>query len=58
MRRNQHVANKLPQLTKYVIFFITLNVQAKNKHKMGTSLCGIAMMLKRQVKIVDSFFLK
>ena len=63
MLRNQHVASKINTTDQIVHVyacwkFITLHFQALNKLKMGTSLCGVTVTLKRQRKIVNIFFLK
>ena len=58
----QHVASnitttdqKSPCLCQ--LKFIALNVQAFNKLKMGTSLCDVTVMFKRQEKNENIFFL-
>ena len=62
MLQNQHVASKINTTDQTVHVhtcweFITLPFQALNKLKMVTSLCDVAVTLKRQRKIVNIFFL-
>ena len=63
MLHNQHVASKINTTDQTVHVhtcweFITLHFQALNKLIMDTSLCDVAVTLKRQRKIVNIFFLK
>ena len=52
---------KLPQLIEQLMFMpagIHNTPLSSLKLKMGTSLCDVTVMLKRQRKIVNIFFLK